>query len=242
LRSTQGHELRAFTRENLEVAIDLWHRFKGRPMSRRAGYLIVAAVALEADVPQLIIHGLFKTLGIDVPILETPHWVSVSFAGLAVILLIADRFLREPAPIQRPNPHDVDLLKRFRALLDDDTMYFLRTHDFGGSFDAKYFKVFNEISAVWVGSRYQFDDPELSAIWEDLFPKNRELARLIAYNTTPAPGNVDWCQPYWVHDDWHSPETTQKIKIMNNTATELAELVDRLEAAARRKWMSVPSD
>jgi phage FluMu gp28-like protein len=55
------------TRRDLEVAIDVWHRFKGRfkgrPISRRAGYLIVAAVALEADVPQLIV---------DVPILEPP--------------------------------------------------------------------------------------------------------------------------------------------------------------------------
>jgi hypothetical protein len=34
---------------NLETAIDLWHRLKGRPMARRAGYLILAAVVLEAN-------------------------------------------------------------------------------------------------------------------------------------------------------------------------------------------------
>jgi hypothetical protein len=116
-RSTQGNELRWLTREDLEAAIDLWHRFKGRPLSRRAGYLIVAAVALEADVPQLIVHGLFKTFGIDVPILETPRWVSLGFAALAAVLLVADRLLPERVPIPRPNPHDVELFRRFRALL-----------------------------------------------------------------------------------------------------------------------------
>jgi hypothetical protein len=242
VRSTRGHELRAPTRQTLEFAIDLWHRFKGRPMSRRAGYLIVAAVALETDVPQLIVHGLFKAFGIDVPILESPHWVSVVFVGLAVALLVADRFLPESTSIPRPNPHDVDLFRRFRELFDDDTMFFLRTHDCRSSFEAKYFKVFNEISAVWVGSRYQFDDTEMSAIWEDLFPRDRELARLIAYNTTPAQRNMDWLQPYWVHEDSHSPETERKVKLMNETATELAQLVDRLETVARRKWISVPSE
>jgi hypothetical protein len=90
------------------------------------------------------------------------------------------------------------------------------------------------------GQRYGFLDPDMSAIWKELFSKNRVLARLIAYNTTPAPGNVDWCRPFWVEDDRHSLGTDQKIKKMNDTATELVRLVDELEAVARRKWISIP--
>jgi hypothetical protein len=121
-------------------------------------------------------------------------------------------------------------------------MHFLRSHDFGGSFSGKYFNVFDEINAAWVGSRYQFDDPEMAAIWEKIFPKNRELTRLIAQHTNPGPGNRDWCQPHWVHEDWPSPETMEKVGLMNDTATELAELVDRLEVVARRKWISTPQE
>jgi hypothetical protein len=120
--------------------------FQRSPDVAAGGYLIVAAVL------QLILHGLFKTFGIVVPILETPHWVSLGFVAFAAVLLVADRLLPERAPIPRPNPNDVDLFKRFRALFDEDTMYFLRTHNFESSFDRNYFNVLNEISAAWVGS------------------------------------------------------------------------------------------
>ncbi|MBO4224034.1 hypothetical protein [Bradyrhizobium neotropicale] len=231
--------MRWLSKANLEVAIDLWHRFKGRAMSRRAGYLIAAAVALEADLPQLIVQGGFKAAGVDLVLPETPHWVSVSFVGFAVLLLFGDRYLPE-AHRASPNPHDVELYAKFRKLFDDDVMYFLRTHDFGGgSFSGKYFNVFDEVSAVWVGSRYNFDDSKMSKIWEELFPKNRQLLRLIADNTDPT--GRDWCRPHWAGEDWPSDETTQRVKLMNDTATQLAELVDKLEAEARRKWISTPA-
>jgi hypothetical protein len=230
---------RWLNRANLETSIDLWHRFKGRTMSRRAGYLILAAVALEANMPQMIVQGAFKVIGINLPIPETPHWVSVTFVGFAVLLLFGDRYLPDSHRAS-PNPHDVELYAKLRKLFDDDVMYFLRTRDFGGgSFSGKYFNVFDEISAVWVGSRYNFDDANMSNIWEELFPKNRQLVRLIAENTSPT--GRDWCQPHWVGEDWHSDETMQRVKLMNETATQLVELVDKLEAEARRKWISTPA-
>ncbi|MGY4306262.1 hypothetical protein ACVIJ6_003505 [Bradyrhizobium sp. USDA 4369] len=232
-------QLRWLSKENLEAAIDLWHRLKGRAMARRAGYLVLAAVALEANMPQMIVQGAFKAYGIELAFPETPHWVSVSFVGFAVLLLFGDRYLPE-ARRPAPNPHDVELYAKFRNLFDDDVMYFLRTHDFGGgSFSGKYFNVFDEISASWVGSRYSFDDSGMSKVWEKLFPKNRQLVRLIAENTSPT--GREWCRPHWAGEDRHSDETVQCVKLMNDTATQLAELVDELEAAARQKWISTPS-
>lgn len=209
-------------------------------MSRRAGYLIAAAVALEADLPQLIIQGGFKIAGVDLAIQDTPHWVSVSFVGFAVLLLFGDRYLPEVSRTE-PNPHDIELYAKFRKLFDDDVMYFLRTHDFGGgSFSAKYFDVFDEISASWVGSRYNFDDTDMSGIWEELFVTNRQLVRLIAENTSPTMGS-DRCRPSWASEDFFSEETQGRVTLMNNTATRLAEHVDELEAEARRKWISTPA-
>jgi hypothetical protein len=63
-------------------------------------------------------------------------------------------------------------------------MYFLRTHDFGGGFDGHFFKVLDAISAEWVGPRYGFEDAEMRAIWDDFFPKNRQLLKLMAQYTT----------------------------------------------------------
>ncbi|WP_340672505.1 hypothetical protein [Bradyrhizobium ottawaense] len=226
-----------FNRANVEAAIDLWHRFKGRAMARNAAYLILAAVALEADMPQMLVQGGFKFAGVDLPMPETPHWVSVSFVALAVVLLVTDRWLPEARSPVAPNPHDVELYAKFKNLFDDDVLYFLRTHDFGGGFSGRYFTVLNDISAVWVGPRYGFNDPELAAIWNEFFPKNRQLVKLIAQYTTRT--GSDWCQPYWHDEDWHSEETMERVKLMNDTGSELVDLIDKLEAEARKKWISV---
>ncbi|MCA1547414.1 hypothetical protein I6F36_11365 [Bradyrhizobium sp. BRP19] len=226
-----------FSRANVEATIDLWHRFKGRAMARNAAYLILAAVALEASMPQMLIQGAFKLAGIDLPVPDTPHWVSVSFVALAVVLLITDRWLPDIRSTAAPNPHDVELYAKFKDLFDDDVLYFLRTHDFGGGFPVRYFTVLNDISAVWVGSRYGFDDPDLAAIWNALFPKNRELLKLMAKYTTRT--GSDWCQPYWHDEDWHSDKTMQRVKLMNDTGSELVDLIDKLEAEARKKRLSV---
>ncbi|MEA2876882.1 MAG: hypothetical protein QOF14_2078 [Hyphomicrobiales bacterium] len=225
---------------SVETAIDLWHRLKGRPMARRAGYLILAAVALEANVPQMLVQGGFKLLGVNVPTPDTPHWVSLGFAALAVILLFGDRYLAE-APHAAPNPHDIELFTMFRQLFDDDAVRFFRSWDFaGGSFEGKYFNVLSRIGATWVGAKYQFDDPEMAKIWNDLFPKSRKLASLIAQYTVPADRNPEWCQPFWYAEDFHSDATMEKTKKLNDAAEELVDAIDRLEAAARSKQISTP--
>jgi hypothetical protein len=207
-------------------------------MSRRAGYLILAAVALEANLPQLIVQGSFKAFGIDLPVPDTPHWVSVSFAGLAVLLLIADRYLPETHGTPPPNPHDVQLFNSFRELFDDNVMYFLRTHDFGNGFDRFFFTRLNDVSAAWVGARYEFEDPELRATWDRLFACNRTLVRLMARNTTPLGSNPEWCKCWWSDED-ELPERAEKaIKEMNETASELVRVIDELESLARAKLLS----
>jgi hypothetical protein len=237
--SFRGIDLQRLTKANLETAIELWHRFKGRPMARRAGYLILAAVALEANVLQLIVQGIFKLLGTDLPTPETPHWVSLGFAMLAVTLLFGDRYLPEQMALPTPNPHDVALFKQFRELFDDDMMYFLKMHDFGGSFDRKYFKSFDALNCVWIGSKYEFDDPKMTEILREILPKSRRLTSLMAQYTTSS-GDFEWCRPYWHNEDFHSPKTIERVKDMNDKATEIAELIDKLEAEARGKWISTP--
>lgn len=208
-------------------------------MARNAAYLIVAAVALEANMFQMLVQGAFKLAGTDLQMSDTPHWVSVSFVALAVILLIADRYLPEVRSPAAPNPHDVELYAKFKDLVDDDVMYFLRTHDFGAGFSGRYFRVLNDVSAVWVGSRYGFNDKDLAAIWTEFFSKNRQLVKLMAQYTTRT--GSDWCQPYWHDEDWHSEETMERVKLMNDTGSEVVDLIDKLEAEARKKWISVPA-
>jgi hypothetical protein len=39
-----------------------------------------------------------------------------------------------PVGVRKPTKHDVELLQKFRALIGDSEKWFLRQHDFGGSF------------------------------------------------------------------------------------------------------------
>jgi hypothetical protein len=81
------------TKPNAETMIDLWHRFKGHPISRNAGYLVLAAVGLESNIIQSLIEGGFSYAGVKVDIPKTPHWVTAVFVGAAAVLLIADRLI-----------------------------------------------------------------------------------------------------------------------------------------------------
>lgn len=230
------------TKRNAENVVDLWLRLKGRAMSRRAGYLILAAVALETDVFGILIEGAFALVNVKVTVPETPHSVSIVFASLAVILLLADRYLPVQKSREAPNPHDIALFKRFREIFDDGVVEFVRLHDFdGSSFDVKYFNAFNRISATWIGSRNEFEDSEMAEVWQRLFSKSRDIARLIAQNTNPHHSSADFCQPHWYDEDFHSDATIKKVKLMNDTATDLAVIVDELERLARKKWISTPA-
>jgi hypothetical protein len=220
-------------RDWLDWALNWFLRLRGNRLARNAGYLIIAAIAAASNAVQLVIAGIFATFGLTITIPDTPWWVFVLFVSAAVVLLVVDRVKPET---RSPNPHDVELFGMVRVIFDDDLMYFLRQHDFGGgSFERRPFVTLDRFNVEWNGERYRFEDPEMRGELETMLSKCRELTRLIALNTTPAPGNMDWCRPYWYDEDWHSEKTTAKVKVMNDTATEIAEAVDRLEVIARKK-------
>lgn len=218
----------------LERALDLWQRLRGRPLNRAGLVLIIGAVALESDVVQLLIQVGAKALKIDgIAYSETPHFVVLTFVVAAVVLLVTDRFVPEKSV--PPNPHDIELYRKFAELFDDDVMYFLRNHDFGNGFNRDFFKTFDELHAGWVGPHYEFEDSEMAEVWSEIVQKDGELTRLIALNTTPARDNSDWCRPYWTDHDVLSEKTEKTIKLINDTATALTEHINRLGVIARRK-------
>jgi hypothetical protein len=148
------------TRNNFETGIELWHRLKGRAISRNAGYLILAAVGLESNIVQLLVEGAFSYAHIKVDIPDTPHWVTAVFVVSAVVLLIADRLLPIANSRPEPNPHDVILIKRVRELFDENMQIFLKDEDFG-SFTVAYEPIsrLHNSNYVWRGPEYEFIEP-----------------------------------------------------------------------------------
>lgn len=58
-----------FSRENIEWPVRL---LRGRPLARWGTYLLIAAIALYATLPQAVLEGGLEAFGIKLNIVETP--------------------------------------------------------------------------------------------------------------------------------------------------------------------------
>lgn len=225
-----------FNKSNIEWAVSLWVYVRGNRLPRVALILVVAAVGLASNVFQLIVYGAFAFLGQKLPMADTPWWAVALMTIVAALLLVVDRIVPERVPM--PNKHDVSLYEEFKKLFDNNMMYFLRTHDFGNGFERSFFDPLNTLSAVWVGTRYEFDDKKVREIWDELFPTSRKLVRLMALNTTPEGPDMIWAKPWWKDHDVMPDRAWTAINEMNDASDRLLELIDKLDAAARAKGLS----
>lgn len=81
-----------------------------------------------------------------------------------------------------PHPHDIDLRNQIRTKVWG-AMAFLRNHDFGQSFPFSQLNPLDDIARSFVGSGYEFVDPDLQAKWASLVSEIAEFVRYIALNT-----------------------------------------------------------
>jgi hypothetical protein len=225
------------TRNNFETGIELWHRLKGRAISRNAGYLILAAVGLESNIVQLLVEGAFSYAHIKVDIPDTPHWVTAVFVVSAVVLLIADRLLPIAHLRPEPNPHDIVLIKRVRELFDENMQIFLKDEDFG-SFTIEYEPIsrLHNSNYVWRGPEYEFIEPKVQEKWLALQTIMKEFGNEVATHTSPAEMGRDRVTVYSRNEypEDRSDRTVERIRKLNDLATTVIERYYEMDALARR--------
>jgi hypothetical protein len=206
-------------------------------MARRAGYFILAAVALETDIVQLLAQAAFGAFGIVVTPSDTPHFVAISFAAMGAFLLILDRVLPENrAPVQ-VNPHDVILIKRVRDLFDENMQIFLRDEDFGGlNIEYDSIKRIHNINYAWRGPEYEFIEPKVQEKWLALRTSMKEFGHDVATYTSPSDMSRDHVTVYSRNEYPEDPKehTTERIRKLNDLATVVIERYYELDALARR--------
>lgn len=81
-----------------------------------------------------------------------------------------------------PHPHDIDLRNQIRTKVWG-AMAFLRVHDFGQSFPFALLNPLDDIARNFVGSSYEFVDPDLQAKWASLMSETAEFVRYFSLNT-----------------------------------------------------------
>ena len=206
-------------------------------MARRAGYFILAAVALETDIVQLLAQAAFGAFGIIVTPSDTPHFVSIAFAAMGAFLLVLDRVLPENSSAIQVNPHDVILIRRVRELFDENMQIFLRDEDFA-SFTIEYESIsrLHRINYVWRGPEFDFIEPKVQEKWLALRAAIKVFGHEAAVNTWPAEMGRDRVTVYSLNEDpeHRSERTDARIIKLNDLATTVIDRYYEFDALARR--------
>jgi hypothetical protein len=206
-------------------------------MARRASYFIIAAVALETDVIQLLAQAAFGAFGIIVTPSDTPHFVSIAFAAMGAFLLVLDRVLPENRPTIHVNPHDAVLIRRLRELFDEDMQIFLRDEDFAGM-NIEYGSIsrLHNVNYAWRGPEYDFIEPKVQEKWLALRASMNEFGHDVAAYTSPSEGSRNHVTVYSRNEYPEEPHehTIKAIKKLNGLATVVIDRYYELDALARR--------
>lgn len=129
-----------------------------------------------------------------------------------------------------PHPHDIDLRNRIRTRILG-VMAFLRSHDFGQSFPFGLLNPLDDIIRNFVGSSYEFVDPDLQVKWAVLVSETAEFLNYIALNTFREDDALHHSSFLLDRDrgGMISNETQSKIDHANAMATKLYQGFDDFE-------------
>lgn len=210
----------------LELARIFW----GNGLSKTGSFLAaIGASALLGWLDQVVGH----ILGINIR--QPPEWACLAVMITGVGLLVWGN--SRTSGITAANPHDVDLMGRFRGLVNNNLLDFLRNHNFDTPWMRSRLDPIAEIAEVWRGARFEFHDSDLNAALSRVKASANHLEELIAYGSWPARSNAAM-QTTKTDEDYRTgtqPSTIAKIKDMNTRASDLVRDIDALERLALAK-------
>ena len=136
-----------------------------------------------------------------------------------------------PAAPAEPHPHDLELVRRWQALLTEPVRLFLREHNFSDVYLRKNAEAFHEINETWRGAKFEFDDPELQGAFHEFLTTNSSLCRLLIERTYVLDTNVELAGPKTTIDEQQGMQesTFDAISRLNGLATSLAEAIDEFD-------------
>lgn len=208
----------------------------GKSLSKLGSTIAVLGALSLTGSAQYIIEATTRYLGAPVDIPDTPPWV-----GFGLVLIgIATSGLSYVLPTTRAsepaNPHDVELMARFRALVTNNVIDFLANHTFGTPWRRDSLDAIAEIAEGWKGARFEFQNSDLNAALARVKASANRLEELIAYGSWPM-HNSPAMQTAKTDEDYKigtQKATLDKIAQMDRLARELVVAINDLERAAQR--------
>ena len=147
------------------------------------------------------------------------------------------RAARVPAPPAEPHPHNVALLRRYRAQLPERLRQFLREHSFGTPYPRKTLDPLDEMHGAWAGAEFDFEDPVLQEAATTLREANAALMNLVYERTHVMDRNPEMAWPKTDYDQRYGVQQTtlDAIAALNARTEALCSAIDAFERAARSR-------
>jgi hypothetical protein len=200
------------------------------------GIAAVGASSATGILPWAAYSAAKKYLDWDIPPSDAPLWFGVFLvvAGLGTAIIGAHWQRPGPQPVQRTiRPHDIALYKRFRTLISDHEIAFLKDYDFGNSFDMRYIQGVLELGERWDGARYEFSVAEFEDRFMAVKQSSRLFAESVARHVHHVRGNPSWgtTKPDNFNGNY-TPSLRAANKELNNRATNFHREVTEFERLA----------
>jgi hypothetical protein len=156
----------------------------------------------------------------------------------ALKTIFEDPVVQEQLKLRPPAeaiPADVRLLRRFRKLLPERSLLFLREQNFGEVMRRSRLDPFYEIAEDWKGAAFEFHDAEVQQLFANILARNAEFAELAATYLHASRANDKVLTIKTDYDLSHGRQesTLKAASALDNKATELVELIDAFERIAK---------
>lgn len=197
---------------------------------------LLGGAALTGSLFETGINAAFVAAGKAAPIGNVPAWIGFSLLAIGVPVAILGAYWQRPQPpvSLKPNPHDVELLQRFRSEFTEVRIANLRELNFGSSFASRALDPVFEVAA-WRGAAAEFVDEEVEAVFRVVRTATDKLAGLAEIKTGPhhvAPHRHTALPAE--HDEWNpDPQITRSIRELNVALGAMLDAIDAFERVAR---------
>ncbi|MCK1632649.1 hypothetical protein [Bradyrhizobium sp. 162] len=225
-------------RSILDVIERLFRVWVGTAWGKGALFLIAGGVVSITSMAQYVIPPIAKAFGVVITIPDTPFWLSLALILMGIGVLVLQRIV--PEQIEQkpdPNPHDVELLRSYRALMTPDLIAFLTDHIFRLPFRRDILNPLERLADNWRGAHFEFLDEELQRALSAVTGAARGLCNKLdnhIFNdrNNPAIGTplTDVDLRYGIQD-----ETRDAIRHMNELAKGVVTTANSFERLARLK-------
>lgn len=159
---------------------------------------------------------------------ETEQWIGWVLLAIGLAMLFYGAWKSRV-----PNPHDVELIARFRRLFERSDLEFLTSHNFADNWHVTRTAPMEDMADDWLGAQFEFVDKKLNKLLARVKELSTEFANAEGFGFSIGP-NLQMRTMKTIPDqNGLTQQTRDKIDNLGRIARALAVAINALERAAK---------